>query len=1282
MRKLFTFLSFAFCTGALGQAPAVKLPEFLPPSPDVAAIMKGAELSASPHTGTANAGIPIYDIKIKNFVLPISLNYSSNGFKTNENPSRVGCGWSLNAGGVVSRIQRGKPDDYATTPTPKTISEIQQYDAAALSYVAGLEGQAYTYDAQPDEYRYSVNGMSGKFIIKRDGSVLAIPHNNVKINVVKSMGLVSEIYITDTKGTKYTFGYGGKIEKTLTHNIATNHLNKDELNTAWMLTNITLATGEYINLTYSSIDHRANTGMTTSAQYGYGQNIACGGAEASCFTGVEVTEKSHWARYRSYYVTAIAASTGQSVLFSYEDRPDSSGDNRLYAIGAYYSGTMVKKMELEYNNAYGSTPANETNSKFFLKKFKIKDPTNGSAPNQEYTLKYVYNEFEFETPAGEDHLGFATDGNSSTPQPELTLVEQAFGGLVTNRNPNGEVAKIGMLQKIIYPTGGYDEFHYEPNMSSTWDSVANVKIVSAMILESGADTGQVTYTKTFSVGKTQDVEFHLVSNWMTTPPIPDGSPPATPAPKSAIARVINNANSSTVALRNYYGFAEGDYESIDGPATFELGPGSYTLEVVTKYISADYTVRADIVYDSAVTKTWSNVKEELCGVRVRKVVNYDPVSNKSVSKFYKYEKLNDSIAISAIKLYYPQYISENSRAVLCPNGTTQKLCYSKVYSSNSVSTTYINDAAGVTYKWVIESDDSLYAHGGIEHTFYTEGTIVGGPVLGGNIPDAPTDPYNYRNGLDTVQRYFNSNKEVVKKVKHYYSFEPGLDLLQSLNYMVRKRYTPIITYAVSQQAFEEYDMIEYGIYSAWNHLDSTVTTEYDLVNSKVMTSKVTYTYGDAINVQPATIVTKGSDGVELIKVYEYATDNDGTAVYDEMISRNIIEPVVEEESYKADKLLYRTRTEYRDWFEDGTVLAPEFMKTQKGDGGPLETRIAYYQYATNGNPIELSRENDMRISYIWDYGSMLPIAEIANATYGSGVAYTSFETDAKGGWTFSGSTGTVGAEPGGKKSYSLGGGNITYPSGLTTDAKYIVSYWAESGASVNVNGSAGTLILTKNGWKLYRKLITYSGSGGITVSGSGYIDELRLHPEKAIIKTYTYSPEIGITSAGDNNNLLMKYEYDVYNRLLRIRDMDNYILKQVDYKYGQDITPCSSTTADWVATGEYRCVKINSWGNNNSGYREREEKDKNNCSDTYGQTRWVSVGYSGECPTVSNCTGADKRVLTTTGLCATGCKVFLYSVYYGYLNWNCVYRYEWEDGYKGPEFTESSIYSCTPGVCY
>jgi YD repeat-containing protein len=53
----------------------------------------------------------------------------------------------------------------------------------------------------------------------------------------------------------------------------------------------------------------------------------------------------------------------------------------------------------------------------------------------------------------------------------------------------------------------------------------------------------------------------------------------------------------------------------------------------------------------------------------------------------------------------------------------------------------------------------------------------------------------------------------------------------------------------------------------------------------------------------------------------------------------------------------------------------------------------------------------------------------------------------------------------------------------------------------------------------------------------------------AKITTYSYSPLLGLLTQRDERNLLTKYEYDSLGRLLRIRDHQNNILKQYDYKF-------------------------------------------------------------------------------------------------------------------------------------
>jgi len=52
----------------------------------------------------------------------------------------------------------------------------------------------------------------------------------------------------------------------------------------------------------------------------------------------------------------------------------------------------------------------------------------------------------------------------------------------------------------------------------------------------------------------------------------------------------------------------------------------------------------------------------------------------------------------------------------------------------------------------------------------------------------------------------------------------------------------------------------------------------------------------------------------------------------------------------------------------------------------------------------------------------------------------------------------------------------------------------------------------------------------------------------------------------------------------------------------------SNTLTNWQPTGNYRCLKDEN--NNNTGYREREEKDLDSCSVTYNQLRWVGIGLN------------------------------------------------------------------------
>lgn len=82
-------------------------------SPNISCLGKFIESPVGYYTGIPQINIPLWNVKIKNVEVPIGLSYHSQGIKVGQIASNVGLGWSLKAGGVISRVVKGgAPDDY------------------------------------------------------------------------------------------------------------------------------------------------------------------------------------------------------------------------------------------------------------------------------------------------------------------------------------------------------------------------------------------------------------------------------------------------------------------------------------------------------------------------------------------------------------------------------------------------------------------------------------------------------------------------------------------------------------------------------------------------------------------------------------------------------------------------------------------------------------------------------------------------------------------------------------------------------------------------------------------------------------------------------------------------------------------------------------------------------------------------------------------------------------------------------------------------------------------
>jgi len=1281
-------LTFHIGNTIVSQEPQeIKLPSVLPPSPEAAAINKNGQMSVGLYNGAAQASIPIHSFKVGGLSLPISLDYSTTGTKVDEIPSRVGMGWTLNAGGVVSRVVHGAPDDQTTrlavpnSPATPNSSNLTFY----LNINPTEYGDPPTNDAEPDEFRYNAPGLSGKFVLDNSGTPVEIPYTGNKIQVFKGATHYYKVVITNLQGVIYEFGDGPE-ETTYSHIYVTGLHGWQTIKTAFYLKKITFPNKDYVSFNYSAITITSATGASQSVTRSDGGTNLCNGNPPACATNsyTDLSTKVSLVTYNSYYLSSINATDGTLINFSYASRPDYSGDNRVTSVTVSIPGSNSTPRTYVFNyidpttNSVGSYPGSTlTNQRFFLKEF-----TQIATNPQEITdsIKYVFdyddvNNLPRRLAYSQDHFGYYNGVNNSYALP-TTSDGYGWGGYnLADKTPNPTYAKKGTLVKITYPTGGYEEFQYESNTVPQIQQVQSTSSISVSGPGLGESSNNVWTGTINSIQYNQEVNLvvaatHNMYYWESIYQSPPANDPAKPVTIEFKNTTTNTVIYTSVRMVN---------STITVPVTIVAG-NNYQVKVTVN--GQAYHGRCDVSWDPGAGVSYVTNNVATGGLRVRKIASYDPVSNKTTNRFYSYHFLADANKISSgIGTYIMgsgDYKNRYSVKTYCPSSCAGcfNLCSFETLMSNSAIPLYAHSGNIVSYRAVIESDDSLFLTGGIEHQYELPEITTGFTVLNDGIKGISKDSYTSLGGMEILTSYFNKDKTILKKIKNTYKIDTTAFLVPALT--SRRNYNHITTTPVSDDDLAQFDASVYSWTSMWIQHDSTITSEYDLNGGSLITYSVD-SYGARINTLPVKTETLGSDN-QKIEVFMKYPNHYGTSPYTDMTTARMLSSVVEKKVIRNTAQISLEMKNYYIWYpgtsNTALIIEPQTLQTQKSSSSTQESRIHYHAYDSSGNILELSKENGTRISYIWNYLRTLPVAEIKNGSITQdAIAYSSFETSDKGYWTFSGATSSDNSCPTGAYVYSLGGGNVT--KSVNSAKTYIITYWLKnSSGSVSVSGTAISgfpkTYWTNNGWTLYEHRVT--GTSTVTISGSGTIDELRLYPLGAYMSTMTYSPGAGISSASSINNTLTRYEYDHFNRLKAIRDGNRNILKMYDYAFKQSFTACSNTTANWTATGIERCVQTGP-NNNYNGQKEKQEKDLNNCSSTYLQTRWVSITPTG-CSTTS-CSGEGFRIPTGGSSCIAGQKIFIYQTYLGGGNWECKYYYYWtEDGYRSQDYISTNISVC------
>jgi len=610
MNKLRLFIilicSVSFWTQSFGQID--RLNKIIQPSPQLSQFAKYGDYPVDHSTGIPAISIPLYEITTKKLKLPISISYHASGFKVDDQSGILGLGWSLQAGGRISRTVQGAPDEMVSYPATfkneQDINPSNYDDLLYLKNAAANEKSSTAIDTEYDIFNFSMNDDNGKFVLARgaNGSrtPTTIPFRPLKFSS-NSTGFNSNIEyieITNEQGVTYRFG------RSITDNqlnVETAHVNSGNrvYTSGWFLSEIiSYDRSETIKLVYADLIQTRSRRMdvcTVEDDYsgdaciivsGNG-NVKCASVTPNEYHIATESINNTSTSYNTKVLKEIQFSNGK-VVFNY------STDNLkkltdMDVLGP--AGQLIRRISFNqavfpnhvaYNKLVDVKLKNANSAEISKYVFDYNEsvsfPGNGSGGDLTHTSAVDYwGYFNGKSPIGAivPRFDLSITSNYHNP-PGNTIIQNqtvSFG----DRDADERAMKTFILKKITYPTGGTSEFEYEANRSLN-------KIIGGLriqrIKSTAPETGQVS--RRYAYGQNENGQGELMLNpysvnaFMQTYigfRFPDKS--MTPCPESPGGLPSNSTPCYSMRIRTI------SSDFVDGSSLFESNPVFYTN--VTEY---------------------------------------------------------------------------------------------------------------------------------------------------------------------------------------------------------------------------------------------------------------------------------------------------------------------------------------------------------------------------------------------------------------------------------------------------------------------------------------------------------------------------------------------------------------------------------------------------------------------------------------------------------------------------------------------------------------------------
>ncbi|WP_420571465.1 DUF6443 domain-containing protein [Kordia sp.] len=1108
-----------------------ELPTIIPASPTVANLMQFEEVPVSQYTGVPDIGIPIFGKQLSpNVGLNLSLRYNTTGIRIDERSGWTGTGWTLDAGGVISRTVVGEPDEKNVPNQGIGVLHNNYFNypfvnnpAASNEFlwkgVRGIE----RFDTQLDLYQFSFLGRSGRFVIIKntagnlEAKLLSYDQKlEIELFYDPITFVMDAFEITDETGTIYTFGQEYKettVSSPLSSGISISlgsTVANNVYHSAWMLKKVTTSNLKPLcTFEYTDVQENFETPKNSTVKKVLGNAALITGDAYEVF---ENFNKGLLESGNSYTASALQIQTQKlsRIILS----KDNSTIEFNHTVGhPEYSGSI-------------SPPLFSTGAK--LTQIQRKDATGAVVES----FSFSYSETSLGNRLFLNQVNH-TRGNTTLPYVMTYHNKEdlpAFGDLQKDRwgYYNGGNVTTGVLTEMHYPTGGVKSFNFESNTFSYFgDEPVNLRDIPE---------NQINFTANYTLndqitpqnGFTPNIEFVYIDGLSTNTTLNINT--TSTVPNQPFGNELENfhVKITPVTVKASVGFdpdctglcaaptSVSDFETpnYDNSLNYTittashqpiLPSGWYFIQLSHReYISSNIdSVNVDISLNYP--KFTPNQKYfNGGGLRVGSITFKDK-NNIATKTYYDYNEFDDTSVSSGSfdgELYDKPY--DIARRHMFLNGyvwgPTSVVRYRVQNYSNAVNV-QMTKGNYVGYQNIRVYKEN---NGETRYTFVSpkdEPTFVTP-----SYPFVPQEDKDFKRGLLTKEEIFDENDRKLKEVTHTYTTSSKIvaDNVQ----MSLKQYSS----CEWDQFFKTYDgyltttvQIElpinpesevsiagpiymyncgdpsnyidshfYSYYAGISQLTETITKDYfyDLQsNQTVTTSRETFSY-HPVNYQLKEKHTffdeKGITQDYMTKYYYPVDTSFPTGGNNTAIRNSLVNLNRINEVLEVENYKNGTLLDQlkTEYYEFETDLI--LPKTIAVSKGTdiLEDRLEYQRYDSYGNILQVSKKDGTPISYIWGYDQMYPVAQLI------GVNFSEIET--------------------------LFGNNF------------------------------------------------HTGSTGLNTS---QLTSLQTNFPDAQFGHYTYNPMIGIISGTDIRGYKTTYEYDDFHRLQRVKDADGNILAANEYFY-------------------------------------------------------------------------------------------------------------------------------------